>query len=151
MAFTAGDPAGGLERSEIFHLLDTKGSENEHLANQLNRDPKVPYARPREQPLTGSEEIHGDYLLLDFCGHNPSMLLFDFPRIEDLEAAILGGAGITNIFTTYQLAFLEGKLTPYAVYYDSPSGVRVRFNKRDQYAASASAKTQYPNPHVEWL
>ena len=150
MAYTADDPDGGLEREEILKLLDTKGTENEHLANPLNRDPEVFYERPRETAFTGDEAVHGDYLLLDFCGHNPSMVLFDFPSLQDLEAAILGGGGITNIFTTYQLAFRSGRLTPYDIFFQSSSGDRAKFNKRDQSQEDASAQTAYPNAEICW-
>ncbi len=150
VAYTADDPDIRLEREEILKLLDTKGTENEHLANPLNRDPEVFHERPRETAFTGDEAVRGDYLLLDFCGHNPSMRLFDFPNLQDLEAAILGGGGITNIFTTCQLAFLGGRLTPYDVFYESGSGERVKFNKRDQYQEGTASKTDYPNAEICW-
>ncbi|MHB1082476.1 MAG: hypothetical protein ACYC67_24000 [Prosthecobacter sp.] len=151
VAFTADDPDGGLWLQHILQLLDTKGTENEHLANPLNRDPKVFYVRPRDKALTGAEVIHGDFLALDYCGHTPSMTLLDYPRIEELEAAILGGGGILNLFTTYLLAFREGRIAPYDVFYDSPSGERVRFNKRHQDQDKEAAKTVYPNPEIRWL
>lgn len=150
VSFMADDPDGGSWLQHILQLLDTKGAENEHLANPLNRDPHVYYQRPRDKALTGAEVVHGDFLALDYCGHTPSMTLFDYPRIEELETVILGGAGILNQFTTYLLAFREGRIAPYDVFYDSPSGERVRFTKRDQFKDSAAVKTVYPNPEIRW-
>ena len=148
--FTADDPDGGLELEEILRLLDTEGSENEHLANPLNRDPDVYYFRPRDKALTGAESVHGDLLILNYCGHDPAMILFDYLSISDLESAILGGGGILNMFTTYQLAFRDGRIAPYDVFYDSHSGERVRFSKQDQYQQNAATNTVYLNPEIRW-
>ena len=148
--FTADDPDGGLDLEEILRLLDTKGTENEHLANPLNRDPDVYYFRPRGKALTGAESVHGDFLILNYCGHDPAMILSDYLSISDLEAAILGGGGILNMFTTYQLAFRDGLITSYDVFYDSHSGERVRFSKQDQHRQNAATDTVYSNPEIRW-
>jgi len=55
------------------------------------------------------------------------------------------------MFTTNLLAFRDGQLAPYDVFYDAPSGERRRFNKRDQDQDVAAAKTVYPNPEIRWL
>lgn len=150
VAFTAADPDGGFELEEILRLLDTKGTENEHLANPLNRDPNVYYFRPREKALTGAESLHGNYLILNYCGHDSSMILSDYHNISELEATILGGSGILNIFTTYQLVFRNGQIAPYDIFYDSNSGKRVRFSKHNQNQRHVAQNNEYLNPEIRW-
>jgi hypothetical protein len=74
----------------IYATLDVQGQSNMHLANPLNRDPNVFYFRPRMTALSGTELLHGTYLLFDYCAHDESMHLIDYPSLGDLEQAIIG-------------------------------------------------------------
>jgi len=141
VAFTPNGIVGGFDLEEILELLDAKGSKNQHLANPNNT--------PRDVALTGDETVHGDYLLLDYCAHYPSVALHDFSSIENLEYTIMGESGITNHFTTHQLAFLHSKLSPYDIYHDSPFGEQVKFNKSDQYKDMFSG-LKYANIKIQW-
>lgn len=105
----------GIREEEILQLLDTFDEGNGHLANPLNRDPNIHYFRPRETLLTGEEEVNGKYLTLDYCGHDPRLLLKAFDSIEELERSILSDAGILNSWTTYVFAFIDGQLRDYEV------------------------------------
>jgi hypothetical protein len=146
VAFTNKEKQGGLWLSLIYELLDVRGSRNEHLANPLNRDAKVFYWRPRAIPFTGEEEVHGEFLTLDYCSHYPQLILTDFDSLEDLEASLLGPAGLMNQFTTQQIAFKALQLQPFNIYYDSPDGMQIRFEKH----AQKDFDTKYPNPKLFW-
>lgn len=147
IAFTSNASDGGLRLPEILQFLDTQGIANEHLSNPKNRGPKAYHFHPREIALTGSELVFGDFLLLNHCSHDQSLILTDFPSLSDLESQILDGAGILNPFTTFLLAFRQGILSPYEITYESPSGERVRFQKSDP---CDFGKT-YPNAALQWL
>ena len=41
----------GVREEEVLAILDVSGTQNNHLANSLNRDPTVSYFRPRSVPL----------------------------------------------------------------------------------------------------
>jgi hypothetical protein len=141
VAFAPDGMVGGFELQEILELLNAKGSQNQHLANPSNT--------PRHAPLTGDEPVYGDFLLLDYCAHCPSVTLHDYSSLEDLEDDITGGGGITNHFTSHQLAFLHSKLAPYDIYHDSPSGEQVKFIKQDQYN-KMDFGLKYPNSKIHW-
>lgn len=147
-AYTRSIDSYGLSADHIFKILDTHGSvnANEHLANPLNHPSQGPI-HDRAVPLTGAELVHGDFLVLNYCGHSPFLRLSTYTSLQHLEAAILDLDGITNQFTTYLLAFRGGKLAPYDVYYDSPSGERVRLVKTETEADAAPINR---NPEVRW-
>lgn len=151
VAATATDPDGGLDIDDIFELLDVRGNANLNLANPLNRDPDVFYFRPRSQPLTGNEPVNGQFLSLEFCGHEPDMILTDHPDLKSLESEILGDRGILNPFTTYLVAFINYRAAPYRVIYRDADGREKQFNKHDQYTGDDPFDTEYVDCRVEWL
>jgi hypothetical protein len=105
----------GIREDKLLQLLDTWGEGNSHLANPLNRDPSIPYFRPREMLLTGEEVVNGKYMTLVYCGHDLSLYLIAFDSIEEMERSILSGSGILNSWTTYVFAFVDGQLKDYEV------------------------------------
>ena len=129
---TADDPDGGLELDEIYRLLDVCGTQNEHIANPLNRDPDVYYFRPREKMLTGEEAINGRFLSLIYCGHDPYVLLCDHKDLQSLETSILSDSGIINPFITFLIAFVDFRVMPYRIMYRCRDGSVVQFNKQNQ-------------------
>lgn len=99
----------------LYKKMDIVGSCNSELRNPLNLDETVFIFRDREIPLTGHEMITGDYLIFDYCGHNEDMFITQFNSINELEEEIIGGGGITNTFTTYQIAIVLGKVRHYNI------------------------------------
>jgi hypothetical protein len=95
----------------ILKKLDFIGG-NEHIKNPLN-DPIEYCIQDREVPLTGEEEVYGDYLLYDCCGHDGTELIFCHDSLEELEKQMLGGAGIFNPFTTTMIAIVHGRVKHY--------------------------------------
>ena len=148
---TAYDPDGGLEAKEIYHLLDVRGTLNEHLMNPLNRVGEVTYVRPRETPLTGEEEVYGQWLSLIYCGHDPFVILRDHADRDSLESFLLSGSGIVNPFITFVIAFIDFNVAPYAINYRNSDGTVVQFNKLNQMDGTDSPNEEYPDRQLEWL
>lgn len=99
----------------LYKKIDIIGTDNGELRNPLNLDESFFYFRDREIPLTGQEMITGDYLIFDYTGHNEDMYITQFNSINELEEEITGHGGITNQFTTYQIAIVKGKVRQYKV------------------------------------
>ncbi|BBH19245.1 hypothetical protein Back11_05900 [Paenibacillus baekrokdamisoli] len=99
----------------LYKTIDIIGTNNSALRNPLNLDESVFYFRDRENPLTGQEIITGDYLIFDYIGHNGDMFIKQFNSIDELEEEITGSGGITNTFTTYQIAIVMGKVRHYNI------------------------------------
>lgn len=147
---TANDPLGGLDFDDIYGLLDVGGTQNEHLANPLNRDPTVYHHRPRAMPLVGDEQINGRYLSLTYCGHYPLVHLCDHEDLHSLERSILSDSGILNPFVTYLIAFIDFRNVPYRVVYRGGDGSLIPFTKLTQYDASYRSREQYIDRQLEW-
>ncbi|WP_169088959.1 hypothetical protein [Paenibacillus sp. PL91] len=109
------------ELADIYKKIDIVGIDNSELRNPLNLDESVFIFREREIPLTGQEMITGEYLIFDYCGHNEDMFIKQFNSINELEEEIIGGGGITNTFTTYQIAFVSGKVRHYNITFTNGS------------------------------
>ncbi|WP_339209199.1 hypothetical protein MHH56_15585 [Paenibacillus sp. FSL K6-3182] len=99
----------------LYKKIDIIGTDNVELRNPLNLDESVFYFRDRETPLTGQEMITGDYLIFDYTGHNEDMFIKQFNSINELEEEITDGGGITNTFTTFQIALVFGKVRHYNI------------------------------------
>mgnify|MGYP000387967154 CR=1 FL=1 len=158
VAHTASDWDGGLDLDELLHLLDVgafrgkASTRNDHLANPLNREDDVFYTRPRATPFHGSEPVFGDFLTVEYCGHYPYAVLRDHDSENLLESAILGPAGITNIFTTYLMVFKNYTLCPYALTFSNRDGDRVRFDKQRQYEPPLYAKSEdFRDLRLQWI
>jgi hypothetical protein len=154
VAATASDPEGGLSLHEIYRLLDVgqrRPQRNAHLANPLNRDPKVFYFRPRHEPLSGEEPVYGQFLSLDYSAHDYRMILEDHDDLASLESSILSGSGILNPFTTYEFAFVEFRLAPYRITYRDREGLLKDFNKYAQYDSKRSLEEDHREPKLAWV
>ncbi len=147
----------------ILEYVDIIGEDNHHLRNQLNLDESVCYFRKRETPLNGNELVTGDYLIFKYIGHNEDMFLIQYKSLEEIEENITNGAGITNIFTAYQVAIVNGRVRRYDIYFiNEYDGLKYKFIKDVHDAlpkyqsvfdkASVSSKPQYEitNISIEW-
>jgi hypothetical protein len=151
VAVTSGDLCA-LSFDEIYELLDvSKRTRNEHLANPLNRDPNVFYFRPRLVSLSGDEPVFGQFLSLKYGSHDPLMILEDHDDLASLESSILSGAGILNLFTTFQLAFRGFRVAPYRITYRDGNGLVKVFDKQDQYDGKVCLPEEYREAKLEWV
>jgi len=146
-------PGGGLTVHEIYCLLDVskrRPQRNAHLVNPLNRDPNVFYFRPRAQPLSGDEPVYGQFLLLRYCSHSPSVILEDYDDLGSLESAMLSDDGVLNTFISLQFAFIDFRLAPYRITYRAKDGTVTLFSKQDQYNGKLSFGEEYRERKLEW-
>ena len=96
-------------------LTHVRGKLNAHLADPDGYDGRIGRYRERRTPLPMDAEVLGDFLTLDYCGHGPWAVLADHESLAEVEKSILSAAGILNGFTTFVLAFVNGKLRSYEV------------------------------------
>jgi hypothetical protein len=151
----ADDPEGvGVNLAEIYSRLDAWGEMNPHLKNP-SRHPVAKWSTPREQPLSGDEEVHGDYLLFVWCSHDPFIHLREYESRETLEATLLSGGGAFNPFLTYLVPFIEGKVAQFRVTFRREDGEVACLAK---YPGSKWPKfdplaleTAFPGRKLEWL
>ncbi|MCP3926945.1 MAG: hypothetical protein GY714_30675 [Desulfobacterales bacterium] len=64
----------------------------------------------RSTPLDQNMEIEGDYLLLDYIGHQPSINLRHLDTLMELAIEMLAPGGIFNVFTTIQIPVIKGRI-----------------------------------------
>jgi hypothetical protein len=152
---TRDDPEGNLLSAlEIFRLLDVRGTRNAHLANPLNLPPWNGYIRPRAVPLTGDEEVNGDFLALTYCHHDPFVRLDDFASRIELESGLLGRGGFLHPMINYLVAFIEGNVAHFRITYCGLDGSIKLFDKYQQpreFLWEASMESQYPEARVQWF
>lgn len=137
-----------LTVDDIYRCTDIKGKHNKHLVDVLNL---TDGHRVRTTPLTGMEQIYGEYLLFDYCGHNGDMFLDEYESLEEVEAHIVGEAGITNAFTTYLVAIINGKIKPYQIYYRDEQTRGLRLFNKDEQLNSPDPFRSYKDVQVHWL
>jgi hypothetical protein len=133
----------------LLRTMDVISPSNPSLANPSQGYP-ASHFRPREQPLTGEEEIRGDYFLFDYGSHDNSLFLREYESLRTLELAIIGPAGITNDFTTLMIAIVNGQLKHYEITFLA-AGQRKRFDKDQQNLSSTVLRQGYSSSQVSWL
>lgn len=149
VAATSDDPEGSaLTVNEILRLLDTSGSRNTHLKNPLNHQSWS--IKPRSVPLEGTEPVHGEFLVLVYCGHDPFVRLDDYDDLHEMETVLASDSGIVNPFITYAIAFIHGRVRPYTVAYNTTHGQTGRFNKWDQNLSGSQPAENATHRWIIW-
>ncbi len=133
---------------EIFWLLDTDGNRNTHLKNSLNHESW--HSNPRGVPLKGIEPVHGDFLVLVYCAHDPSVRLDDYDDLDAMESALASDSGIVNFLITYAVAFIHGQVRPYTVAYSTTDGRIERFDKIAQTVHGPQPAEQAKHRWIIW-
>ena len=133
----------------LLRTMDIISPSNPSLANPSQGYP-ASHFRPREQPLTGKEEIRGDYFLFDYGGHDNSLFLREYESLRTLELALIGPAGITNVFTDLMIALVNGRLKHYEITFLA-AGQRKRFDKSQPHVPLTVLGEGYPSPQITWL
>jgi hypothetical protein len=143
------DPEGNdLEVAKVLALLDVSGSQNLHLANPLNH-PRQGYWRPRQVALSGKEPVHGSYLALCYCAHDPFVVLHDYTDIVALEKFLASNSGPVNPFITYCVAFIEGRVERYRIAHKAVDGAGY-FEKQLQNTHGPQPAERAIERWVEW-
>ena len=125
---------------------------NHHLLNPRNDE--IGGFSPRDTPLTGSEEIHGDFLTLHHGSHDDMVLLLTHNSLDELVSEILNSSGLLNPFTLAIDAIVGGSCRKYNLTF-SLHGTRTSFNKDAQFACEygndgATDMTPYSDCRIEW-
>jgi hypothetical protein len=135
----------------LLCLLDVHGTRNAHLANPLNHPPLGRGGfKPREVRLSGAEPVHGAFLALSYCGHDPLVHLFDFDDIKSLEQMLASDSGIVNSLINYSVAFIDGKVARYQIAYRGDDGSIGRFDKHLQNTQGKQPAERANNRWVVW-
>jgi hypothetical protein len=149
--FTRNHQCWGLREDEVLQLIDFVGDENAHLVNPLNRDPLVPYFRPRQTPLTGEEKVYNKYIAMNYCGHDQSLRLETFGSLEEMEENLLSPGGLINSWTTYVFAFVDGQLHDYELLLELGDGsTSICDNHKDQKDGGNSHLFNNVKAKVRW-
>ena len=148
---------GGAFHRFVYQNLDVRrlqlrAGANAHIVNPLNDE--IGGFRARETPLTGSEEIFGEYLTLHLGTHDDMVLLLDHESLADLESLILGDSGVFNPFVSWIYAIISGKVRKYTTTFRR-NGRSVLFNKDAQFACAcgntgASDLTHFCDRQIHW-
>jgi len=150
VAATQDDPEGSaLTVDEILRLLDVKGTRNPHLENPLNH-PQRGYLRARQAPLRGDESVHGEFLSLTYCAHDPFVRLTDHDDLESLALFLASDSGLVNFFITYCIAFVDGKVARYWVAYSAGGGSVAWFDKHLQNTKGPQAAERADKRWIIW-
>jgi hypothetical protein len=152
VAATQDDPEGSmLTVAAVLCLLDVHGTRNAHLANPLNHPPLSRGGfKPREVRLSGAEPVHGAFLALNYCCHDPFVQLIDFDDIKSLEQMLASGSGIVNFYINYSVAFIDGKVARYQIAYRSDNGSIGLFDKHLQNTQGPHPAERANNRWVVW-
>jgi hypothetical protein len=152
VAATQDDPEGSmLTVPAVLCLLDVHGTRNAHLANPLNHPPLGRGCfKPREVRLSGAEPIHGAFLTLSYCCHDPFVQLIDFDDIKSLEQMLASGSGIVNFYINYAVAFIDGKVARYQIAYRGDDGSIGLFDKHLQNTQGPQPAERANNRWVVW-
>jgi len=140
------DPEGScLTVAEVMRRLDTHDLRNARLA-----DPAVNRSRVRSKALSGEEPVYGEYLTLVYAAHYPLVRLDGFADLRAMEESLASDRGIVNFLATYVIAFISGKLVPYAVAYKTSDGAVHEFDKWAQNLYGPQAAEDASNRWVVW-
>ena len=105
---------------------------------------------PVDPPFTLDLELSDPFLLVEHVSHVPESSTVGFRTLQDLEFAILSGAGFMNNFVTHCVAFISGKPSPFKILFRDESGAEVEFDKGQQIQENDFGR-QYPGRRVEWM
>ncbi len=102
-----------------------------------------------DSPFSLGLELNDRFIVVHHTGHVPESFVRGFANLRELEAFILGPAGLTNSFTTFCVAFVDGSYCPYRLLY--LDGTRdIEFSKAAQLDHEGFGH-EYPELRLEWL
>lgn len=145
---------GTLWAEGVALMLDGRGPKNSHLAFPVDPATGKPKHYDRDTPVSLDERVYGDYLLLTYCGHDPSLILTEHGSLDELESEILGPAGSLNSYIDAQFAFHRLKPLPFSIKYTDLSGNRKTFSidHHEPVPDDWDGETPlYRNVEFEWI
>ncbi|MCA8990479.1 MAG: hypothetical protein KDA88_00785 [Planctomycetaceae bacterium] len=127
-------------------------AENAHIVNPLNNE--MGGFKAREVPLTGAEQIYGDYLTLQFGTHDDAVYLLNHASLDDLEKQLISDGGVFNPFVDWIYAVIRGRVQKYSAIFQQ-DGQSVVFSKDAQFACAYGNKGSsdlkpYIDRQIEW-
>lgn len=135
---------GGI--SYIYDKVDIIGVHNKQLKNPVD------CFEQREVPLTGNEIINGEFLLYEYIGHTGDTYIKEFNSIDEIENEIISGSGLTNTFTTYQLAIIKGTVKVYSIFFtNGVDGNEYKFVKGYHDDFELANQFEFTNIRIEWI
>jgi hypothetical protein len=146
---------GRLWPEAVPLMLNACGPQNAHLSRPADSTTGKPNRYDRDTPLSLEERVYGDYLLLTYCGHDPSLILSEHGSLEELRAQIVGPAGSLNCWINAQFAFHKLKPLPFAIHYTDRFGERKVFSidhpEPGPFSLEDLELPLYQNVHLEWV
>ena len=109
-----------IEHEHVYYRLNFECSHSANLPESFG-----PPKSQRDIPLTGEEELHGDFFTLDYISHDDTYRLRDYDSRESMEAELVGDRGILNPFTTFVIAFVDSSVVDYKIKYTDSEGNRI--------------------------
>ena len=119
---------------------------NKHLSLPLS-DNYYTDTRRFDNPLTGDEIVHGEFLLYSYCGHDGVSVLKSYDTLTGLEDAILSPGGITNTFSTFYIPFIGGVPKEYRIKLTDENGNELYFVKNKNSNLFLESKDKM----IEWV
>lgn len=102
-----------------------------------------------QPPFSPEIELNDRFIVVDHASHVPESAVWGFANRTQLEAFILGPTGLTNPFTTFCVAFVDGSYCPFRLLY--VDGARdVEFSKAAQLERVPFGH-EHPKLRLEWL
>lgn len=138
--------------SLVYQRLHCNSPLNAHLKMRHGRF--FHYVEPRESPLSPDARVFGQFLTLDWRGHDGFLLLTNYISREEMKYEIGGGGGICNGYITSLAAFENGELLPYRAHYTDLHGARKVLDKQheERFPEGWEEYSElYNDVEIEWL
>lgn len=134
---------------DLYKRLYIDGPDNHHLNSSLKQSPGS-YLMVREIPLSGDEEVQGEYFLFDHTGHQGDVTLMQYETLDELEASLIGDGGILNFFTTHAIVIVKGKIWRYEIWAVQEGTQEKMFFDKQKQLDTGDFKS-WRLPQLSWL
>ena len=100
--------------------------------------------------LNHSLDVEGDFLVVDFTPHEPTMYIRYFSSLDALENFLYGVSGPINPFCGFAVPFLNGEARRYSIV-ASYQGVDVELDSADTDYENLEDANGYVGKSIKWL
>ncbi len=135
-------------------MLDGIGQQNSHIALPTNKELLRQNRYERIEPLSWKTPIYGDYLYLEYAGHDPSFRIQALSTLTDAKDAVLSSAGFLNIWTDDVMVLEFGKRRDFEIHYIDPFGNAKVFSKANHEPVRETDGFEtiyYDQVRLEWV
>ncbi len=143
-----------LLESDFTLMIDGIGHLNAHIAFPTNPELLRQNCYERLQPLSWETPIYGDYLYLEYAGHDPSLRLHSLENLTQAKDAVLSPAGFLNIWKDDMMVVEYGKRRDFVIHYTDRHGDAKVFSKRSCEPVLETDKIgtiYYDQVRLEWV